>query len=77
MAVEKLQLPEDSDYLRDSVQNCVAISFLLPGYQSATLWKSVGILQILPTFGLIDIFNYLIFNRSDYDGEKTERIQGL
>ena len=24
MAVEMLQLPEDPDYLRDSVQNCVA-----------------------------------------------------
>ena len=68
VAVERLQLPEDPDYLRDSVQNCVAKKLSRAGLSQCNPMEISGYstdFSDTPEFGLIDIFNYLIFNRSD------------
>lgn len=75
IAVQKLELPEDPDFLRDSVQDCVIKKLILAGLQNHKPLEHPGYTSDftnIPQFGLIDIFNYLIFNRSDYDGKKLK-----
>ena len=75
IAVQKLQLPEDPDYLGDSVQDCVDKKLSRAGLTQCKPLEISGYTSDftnIPEFGLIDIFNYLIFNRSDYDGKKLK-----
>ena len=75
IAVQKLELPEDPDFLRDSVQDCVIKKLTLAGLQNFKPLEHPGYTSDftnIPEFGLIDIFNYLIFNRSEYDGKKLK-----
>lgn len=75
ITVDKLQLPEDPDFLKDSIQGCVDKKLArvgLTGCNPLTIEGFIKDFSDVPDFGLIDIFNYMIFSKSDYDEKKLK-----
>ena len=75
IAVERLQLPEDPDYLKDSVHGCVAKKLFRVGLSDCNPLEIEGYTNNfadIPEFGLIDIFNYMIFSKADFDCRKLK-----
>ena len=75
VAVQVLQLPEDPDLLQESIQDCVSKKLArvgLPGCKPFELDGFTKDFSDIPDFGLIDIFNYLIFSHSEYDEKKLK-----
>ena len=73
IAVDKLQLPEDPDFSKDSVEECIQQKLLKAGLKDVKPLDLDGYTSdftYIPEFGLIDIFNYLIFTKADLDGKK-------
>ena len=75
IAVKQLDLPVDPDFRRDSVYNDIQSKLKKAGLSNENPLNIDGYtsdLSHIPDFGLIDVFNYLIFNKSDYDGRKLK-----
>ena len=80
IAVEQLNLPVDPDFRQDSIYNDILCKLKKAGLPDTYPLKLDGYTSDfthIPDFGLIDVLNYVIFNKSDYDGKKTERLQIL
>lgn len=74
-AVENLNLPVDPDFCQDSVLADIkrkVSKARLPDINPLDLKGYTSDFTYIPEFGLIDIFNYLIFNKSEYDGKKLK-----
>ena len=75
LAVERLQLPEDPDYLSDSFHQSIQNKLSrvgLPDCNPLTVEGYTSEFSEIPEFGLIDIFNYMIFSKADFDGRKLK-----
>ena len=74
LAVERLNLPVDPDYQQDSVLSDIKGKLRKAGLPDKNPLEIEGYttdFMYIPEFGLIDVFNYLIF-KSDYDGKKLK-----
>ncbi|ESP03284.1 hypothetical protein LOTGIDRAFT_171630 [Lottia gigantea] len=75
IAVDKLRLPVDPDFSRESVEVCIEKKLLKAGLTGVNPFELDGYTKdfsCIPEFGLIDIFNYLIFAKADLDGKKLK-----
>lgn len=70
-----LNLPVDPDYQQDSVLHDIKGKLKRAGLPDKNPLELAGYtadFTDIPLFGLIDVFNYMIFNKSDYDGKKLK-----
>lgn len=70
-----LNLPVDPDYQQDSVLHDIKGKLKRAGLPDKNLLELAGYIADftdIPLFGLIDVFKYMIFNKSDYDGKKLK-----
>ncbi|KAK6171806.1 hypothetical protein SNE40_018233 [Patella caerulea] len=78
VAADKLQLSTDPDLSSDSTTDVIKNKLQqanLSTYITSDPLKINGYTEAfssIPEFGLIDIFNYLIFSKSEYDGKKLK-----
>lgn len=75
LSVYALNLPVDPDYQQDSVLRDIKVKLKrarLPDKNPLELAGYTADFTDIPLFGLIDVFNYMIFNKSDYDGKKLK-----
>jgi len=75
LAVESLDLPVDPDFCNVSVIGDLKRKLHRAGLSDTDPLELEGYTSDftnIPDFGLIDIFNYLIFSKSDYDGKKLK-----
>lgn len=75
LSVYALNLPLDPDYQQDSVWCSIKGKLKRAGFPDKNPLELAGYttdFTDIPLFGLIDIFNYMIFNKSDYDGKKLK-----
>lgn len=75
LSVYALYLPVDPDYQQDLVLCDIKGKLKKAGLPDKILLELAGYttdFTDIPLFGLIDIFNYMIFNKSDYDGKKLK-----
>jgi hypothetical protein len=75
ISVKQLNLPVDPDFRGDSVYNDIQSKLKKAGLPDADPLKMDGYTSDfthIPDFGLIDVFNYLIFSKCDYDGKKLK-----
>lgn len=75
LSVNALNLPVDPDYQQDSVLHDIKGKLKRAGLPDKNPLELAGYTADFtdnPLFGLIDVFNYIIFNKSDYDGKKLK-----
>lgn len=75
LSVYALNLPVDPDYQQDSALHDIKGKLKRAGLPDKNPLELAGYtadFTDIPLFGLIDVFNYMIFNKSDYDGEKLK-----
>ena len=68
-AVASMNLPTDSDFENDSIEECLIRCLTLPAGQKLTdpfqMTSLSSYFSQLPPFGLMDIFNHLIMSKAD------------
>ena len=72
--VREIALPSDPDFRTDNAQQQVADRLAAAGCPPTVTdpfdLNFSGDFSNLPDFGLVDIFNYLLFSKADYDKQK-------